>query len=410
MDAHVDFSFSGKRIHLGVCGSVSAYRALDVVRAWQNAGINVSVTLTPSAQRFVTALSFEALGASVVYTSMFDDTTAPSVFGHLEPGQTSHAMMIAPLSAASLARLAHGHADELLACQALAHTGPLVLAPAMNPAMWAHPATQANIDILRRRGGIVVGPDWGTTACGDQGQGRLASVPQLVLAGFRTVCEQDMAGQHVLVTVGPTREAWDDVRFWSNPSTGTMGAALATAAWLRGAHVHVLAGPGVPWLIEDERLVRRNVTSAAEMFDAAMALWPACTMGVFTAAVADFSPVPHTAGKFKKADAGMLNIEFVQNPDILRTLAQMARAQESHRNAQPKIMGFAAESSALEQAVHTKLLSKQADMIVGNYIADGFASTKNTVFIEDKNGRTEHLNNMPKATLAWELLTWLLSL
>ena len=411
MDAHLDFRFPGKRLHLGVCGSVAAYRSPDLARAWQDAGLAVSVTLTPSARRFVTPLPFASLGASPVYTEMFDDPDAVSVFGHLDPGQTVHAMVMAPLSAATMARLAHGQADELLACQALAFAGPLVLAPAMNPAMWQHPATQANATLLRERGCIVVEPGFGRTACGDMGQGRLADARRIVLAGLAAVAEQDMRDRTVLVTLGPTREAWDDVRFWSNPSTGTMGAALAVAAWLRGATVHAVAGPGVPWLPEGERMIRHDVVSARQMFKTADGLWPACDMGLFTAAVADFSPVPHSGGKFKKSESpDGFSVTFAPNPDILRTLAHAARAEEAAGGRKRLIMGFAAESEQLEQAVRGKLASKKADMIVGNLIADGFGTTANTVCVVDRNGRQQGWTDLPKTELAQRLLTWLLSL
>jgi len=238
------------RLHLGVCGSVAAYRSLDLLRILQRMNVSVSTTLTPAAQRFVTPLSFSALGANPVYTSMFDDAGASSPFAHLEPGQVAHALLIAPASAAMLSRLAYGQADHLLACQALAHSGPLIIAPAMNPAMWQHAATQACVHILQARGAIFVMPDCGDTACGDTGQGRLADIRSIALATLRALTPQDMQGKRVMVTLGPTREPWDALRFWSNPSTGTMGAALALAAWLRGATVDAICGPGAPLLLK----------------------------------------------------------------------------------------------------------------------------------------------------------------
>ncbi len=268
MDAHLAFrGVGGPRLHLGVCGSVAAYRALDLVRQWQDAGVSVSATLTPSAQKFVTPLTFAALGAAPVYTAPFDDPQAPSPFAHLEPGQVAQALVIAPASAATIARLAQGQADELLACQALAFRGKAVIAPAMNPAMWSHPATQANIATLRERGCAVVEPGCGRTACGEEGQGRLADLREIYLAGLRALAPQDMEGIRVMVTLGPTREHWDGLRFWTNPSTGTMGAAVAVAAWLRGARVEAVCGPGTPWL--PAGIARHNVGSARHMLEAA---------------------------------------------------------------------------------------------------------------------------------------------
>ena len=223
--------FEHKRLHLGVCGSVACYKAADLLRAWTGMGMHVSATLTPGARRFVTPLLFESLGATPVYEDMF--SPGQDVFAHLEPGQHAHALVVAPASADALFRLAHGAAGDMLAAQILAFDGPVVIAPAMNPRMWSNPATQANIDILRQRGARIVTPACGGTACGELGEGRLAPLHDIFLASLHALSPQDMAGKRVMVTLGPTREAWDGVRFWSNPSTGLMGAALGVAAWLR---------------------------------------------------------------------------------------------------------------------------------------------------------------------------------
>ena len=405
MDAHLAFrGVGGPRLHLGVCGSVAAYRALDLVRQWQDAGVSVSATLTPSAQKFVTPLTFAALGAAPVYTAPFDDPQAPSPFAHLEPGQVAQALVIAPASAATIARLAQGQADELLACQALAFRGKAVIAPAMNPAMWSHPATQANIATLRERGCVVVEPGCGRTACGEEGQGRLADLREIYLAGLRALAPQDMEGIRVMVTLGPTREHWDGLRFWTNPSTGTMGAAVAVAAWLRGARVEAVCGPGTPWL--PAGIARHNVGSARHMLEAAASVWPQCDAGVFTAAVADFSPVPPAQGgdkKFKKSDApDGFDVHFAPNPDILKTLA-------ADRRPDQKVVGFAAESQNLEDSVRGKLVSKKADMVVGNLLQDGFGTPDNTVFVADASGREERWAHLSKTDVAWRLLSWLLS-
>ncbi len=413
MDAHLTFHVSG-RIHLGVCGSVAAYRAPDLVRQWRTAGLGVGVTLTSAALRFISALTFSALGADPVYTAMFDDPAAASPFPHLEPGQCAGALVVAPASADVLTRLASGRADDLLACQILAFEGPVVLAPAMNPRMWRHPAVQAGTALLRERGCRIVPPGCGGTACGDEGQGRLADLRDIYMAGLRAVTPQDMAGLRVLVTLGPTREFWDGVRFWSNPSSGVMGAAFAGAAWLRGAEVHAVCGPGCPRLPACEGLTRHDAVSAAEMYRIASGLWPTADIGVFTAAVADFAPVPRTGDparpenvpKFKKSEApDGFSVAFAPNPDILRTLAGARRADRPQR-----VIGFAAETSNLEQAAAAKLISKQADLIVGNLVRDGFGTASDTVFVLDRYGRSERWADMPKTDLAWSVLTWLLSL
>ncbi|MEG1610889.1 MAG: bifunctional phosphopantothenoylcysteine decarboxylase/phosphopantothenate--cysteine ligase CoaBC [Bilophila sp.] len=391
------------RLHLGVTGSIAAYRAPDLVRQWQDAGLAVSVTLTPAAQRFILPLTFSALGAAPVYTSLFGDAEAPSPFAHLEPGQVAQAFVVAPASASTLSRLAQGQADDLLACQALAFRGKLVLAPAMNPAMWHHPATQANVATLRARGCTLVEPGFGRTACGEEGQGRLADLKDIYLAGLRSLAPQDMTGMRVLVTLGPTHEHWDGLRFWTNPSTGVMGAAVAVAAWLRGAEVEAVCGPHVPWL--PAGIFRHEVTSALQMFEMASALWPQCDAGVFTAAVADFSPVRPSSEnqKFKKSDApDGFNVRFTPNVDILKTLAASRRPNQN-------VVGFAAESQDLESSVRGKLVSKKADMVVGNLVCDGFGTANNSVFVADASGREEHWNTLSKPDVAWRLLSWLLS-
>ena len=391
------------RIHLGVTGSIAAYRAPDLVRQWQDAGLSVSVTLTESAQKFISPLTFTALGAAPVYTALFDDPQAPSPFAHLEPGQVAQAMVVAPASASTLSRLATGRADEILSCQALAFRGKMVIAPAMNPYMWSNPATQANVATLRSRGCLFVEPGWGRTACGEEGQGRLADLREIYLAGLRALSPQDMQGMRVLVTLGPTRERWDGLRYWTNPSTGVMGSAIAVAAFLRGAKVEAVCGPGTPWL--PEGITRRNVDSAREMFAAASDVWPSCDAGIFTAAVADFSPDParDTERKCKKSEApDGFSIHFSPNPDILKTLSL-------GRKSGQKVVGFAAESVNLEESVRGKLHSKKADLVVGNLIHDGFGTASNTVFVADAGGREEHWAQLSKTDVAWRILSWLLS-
>lgn len=408
MDAHLRFhGFTGKRLHLGVCGSVAAFRTAELVHPWQDAGVGVSATLTRAAREFITPLTFEALGASPVYGDMFGGQTP---FEHLEPGQTAHAMVLAPASADMLARLAQGRAEDMLSCQALAFDGPIVAAPAMNPRMWQNPATQANAALLRERGVSFVGPESGVVACKDEGPGRLADLRSIYLAGLKALTPQDMEGLTVLVTLGPTREDWDDVRFWTNASTGTMGGALAVAAWLRGAEVHALCGPvgGGIWLPADPSFHRWDVVSAADMLEKAKELWPNADAGIFTAAVADFRPEAHGPGKFKKnlAEDGF-NLRFLPNQDILRLLA-------AERTEGQKVVGFAAESAensdALAHAVRRKLVSKGADMVVGNKVGDSFGRSSNRVFIADIKGREEHWPDMPKTDVAWNILSWLRTL
>lgn len=400
--------FAGKRIHLGVSGSVAAYKAVDLLRAFYKADMRVTVTLTEAARRFITPLTFQSLGAEQVYTAMFETGPAGSghdPFGHLAPGAEADAFVIAPASANTLARIACGMADEMLSTQALAWPGKLLLAPAMNPRMWGNAATQANCSMLKERGHVLISPASGLVACGEVGDGRFADVRLIFLHCLKALSVQDLAGQKVMLTLGPTREPWDGVRFWSNHSTGLMGAALAVAAWLRGAEVHAVCGPGAPWL--PEGIARYDVGPATAMFDAAAGLWPGMDVGVFTAAVADFAPEPFGSGKFKKAgQADGLTIKFRSNPDILATLGKTKKQGQ-------RIIGFAAETDDLQENARRKLVAKNADMLVANRIGvadSGFAGVNNTAFIIDAYGKAEALPTMPKADLAWRILDWLSTL
>ncbi len=396
-------------LHLGVCGSIAAFRALDLLRWWKSNHMHVSVTLSEAAQKFVTPLSFEALGASAVYTDMWGKE---NIFAHLEPGQLCKAMVIAPATASTIAQLAMGHAHTLLSCQALAFDGPLIIAPAMNPRMWSNVATQENIGILRSRNVQIITPDVGSTACGDEGQGRLANLGHIWIEAIKAITPKDMQGIKLMLTLGPTREKWDAVRYWSNPSTGSMGAALAISAWLRGAEVHAICGP----VLEKHcylppEIKRYDVVSAQEMYKAAKDIWPLMDAGIFTAAVADFSPQnTHTSQdeKFKKHHSATgLNIDFSPNIDILRTLCQDKKSTQ-------KVMGFAAETTNdLLKAVREKLKNKGADILVGNNINQahaGFASPTNEVVVVDKLGREESWPILSKMNVAWRLCSWLLEI
>lgn len=406
MQPHYRFAgFMGKRVHLGVTGSIAAYKALDLLRALQESDCVVSATLTEAACRFVQPLSFEALGASPVYTSMFGTGDGrESAFGHLEPGQEADVLVIAPATASTLARLAHGLADDILACQALAFAGPKIVAPAMNPRMWNAPATRRNWDILHELGYIRVEPARGHVACGDTGSGRLAPEEAIFAAVLRALAPQDLAGKKVLVTLGPTREPWDAVRFWTNGSSGLMGACMAMAAHLRGAEVTVVAGPTALTFPEGVHVV--PVTTAREMFDAATGLWPSMDVACCTAAVADFRPVPFGDAKFKKGsgDGEGITVAFEPNPDILRALGETKREGQ-------RLIGFAAETGDPKAEAERKLASKRLDLIASNDVSrpgSGFATPTNAVFVLDAAGRRETWPQLPKTEVAWRLWDHLL--
>ncbi len=405
MQSHLLFELpEPKKIHLGVTGSIAAYKAVELMRLWQKAGIEVSVTLTEAAKKFISPLTFETLGAHPVYHSMFDEPLS-----HLAPAKDADAFIIAPASADTIAQLTHGRADTLLAAQALAYPkekGPLLIAPAMNPNMWKNAATQENISILEDRGITCISPDKGKVACNDEGEGRLSSLENLYLQGIKSVTEQDLEGKTFLITLGATREYFDTVRFWSNASTGIMGMCFAIAAWLRGAKIHAICAESVNLYTPDDAFFHTHrVQTAAQMFTKAEEYFDYADYGIFTAAVADFKPEEYTKGKFKKeeADEGF-TLNFYPNEDIIKTLAQN---KESHQ----KVLGFAAESVSsqdeLAKLTLGKLKSKYADMMIGNTVLDGFGTDNNRVYVLDSEGREEFWQKLPKTEIAWNILTWL---
>ena len=397
--AHFQLSLGPKsRLHVGICGSIAAYKALDLCRAFHNLGLQVGATLTQSGAEFITPLSLTALGLDPVYSRFF--SSQDSVYAHLEPGQNSRAFLVAPASANTLAKMANGLADTLLTCQLLASACPVILAPAMNPNLWEAEATRENVQRLSQRESIhIIPPDWGHVACGDQGTGRLASGPEIIFHTLRSMTEHDLHGRRVLVSLGPTREFWDPVRFWSNPSSGKMGAAMALTAWLRGAEVHCVCGPTSQWLPQDISCTR--VSSAAEMFEACMDLWPQADIGCLAAAVCDFRPGSCSDRKFKKDGCcAELNIAFTPNPDILQTLGE-------RKSNDQYLIGFAAESeSDFEPLARDKLVRKNLDCIVANRITQpgaGFDAPTNTVTVFFSKGPKMPLPSMSKADVAWKI-------
>ncbi len=395
----------GKRVHLGVSGSIAAFKALEILRLLQTADLNVSATLTRSAQKFVTGLSFEALGASPVYTGMFDKDGdgQESPFGHLDPGDLCDALLVAPASATTMARLAYGLGDDMLSCQALAFPRPRIVVPAMNPRMWNAPATKRNWQMLKELGYICIEPDSGGVACGEEGKGRFPEYEEIIPVVLRAVSPQDLAGKKVLVTLGPTRERWDAVRFWSNPSSGVMGACMAMAAWLRGADVTVVAGPTSLKFHSGIKVM--PVQTALEMYEACHDVWPDMDMVCCTAAVADYRPIPHGDKKFKKAASQEgLTVGFDTNPDILKSLG------ESRREGQ-RLIGFAAETSDCRKEAQRKLEKKNLDLIACNRIdkdGSGFGVPTNQVFVLDREGRKEQWPPLRKTEVAWRLWDHLL--
>lgn len=407
---HGSTRFVGKKIHLGVTGSVAAYKSLDLLRNFLKLQIRVSACLTAAAEKFVSPLLFRSLGAEPSYGPLFSDA---DVFAHLRPGQEADAMLVAPATANFMAKAARGLADDMLSAQILAFSGPKVFAPAMNPRMWENPATTQNARILKERACAIVEPATGASACGETGQGKLADLQEIFLATLKALAPADMASLKVMATIGPSREMWDGARFFSNASSGKMGCALATCAWLRGAEVCAICGPGVDIYLPSE-IRRVNVESAVDMFEAAKKIWPQMDWGIFCAAVADFAPArPENADdvKLKKTDfADSFEITMKRNPDILASLA-------ATRSANQKVLGFAAEITpdlaGLAPLAYKKLQGKKADLLAANRINAGdgsFGASTSSMLAVDKNGLEESWTAMGKADLAWELCSWLLRL
>jgi len=394
--------FHGKRLHLGVTGSIAAFKSLTLLRHFLETGLSVSVTLTQAATQFVTALSFQSLGADPVYDAFFSKAESP--FDHLEPARSAQCQLIAPATANFISKMARGAADDLLSCQALAFAKHQIVAPAMNPLLWNAAATRENIEILSKRGVEVLEPCSGHMACGDSGQGRLADLEALFLSVLRAISPQDLAGRSVLVSLGPTHEYFDVARYWSNPSSGLMGACIALAAWLRGARVQVVHGP-VEWYFPPG-VVRVPVVSARQMHDAMNDLFPTHDVTCMVAAVADFSPVPHGSPtkKVKRDVSGMTtpDIRFAPNPDILASLGERKTAQQC-------LMGFCAETGDLRPLAEEKLRRKKCDIMVANPLGQsgsGFAASTNAVSVLDAHGRFETWPVLPKPEVAWRLLDW----
>jgi phosphopantothenoylcysteine decarboxylase/phosphopantothenate--cysteine ligase len=364
------------KIALGVSGGIAAYKAAEIVRLLQERGVRVQVIMTRAAQEFVRPLTFAALSGEKVITDIFgagdDAPNIESAVEHIAVAQSIDALLVAPATADVVAKFAQGIANDFLTTLYLATTAPVVLAPAMNVNMWNHPATQANLDLLRKRGVKIVEPGDGYLACGMTGPGRLAENEAIVAAVLSAAgVSQDLAGETILITAGPTREKIDPVRYLTNRSSGRMGYALAEAALRRGARVLLVSGPTA---LKPPAAELTFVESASEMREAALRLLTEASVVIKTAAVADYRPKQIAKQKMKRS--GPLSLELEPTEDIL---AEIARRKTSQI-----IVGFAAETqNALENA-RKKLASKMLDAIVVNDVSRegvGFDSDRNAVTI-----------------------------
>jgi len=392
----------GQKLLLCVGGGIAAYKSLELVRRLRDAGATVQVAMTAGAQQFVTPLSFQALSGHPTRTTLWD-SAAEQAMGHIELARWADHIVIAPATADLLARLAHGNADDLVTTLCLASTAPLTVCPAMNHRMWLHPATQANIGVLRERGVQVVGPEDGPLAEGESGPGRVSEAPAIIAALAGNLAPQApaklgrLSGMRVLISAGPTYEDLDPVRYVGNRSSGKMGYALAAAAARQGAQVVLVSGP--VQLPTPAGVQRIDVRSAAQMRDAVLGALPA-DIYIGAAAVADYTPRQVSPQKLKKtAGTQTLTLELVRTADILAEVAV-------HEQALKLVVGFAAETHDVEKYARGKLADKHLDLIIANQVGiagNGFESDQNAA-VAYWNGGLREFPGTAKTQLAEQLL------
>ena len=398
------------RVALGVSGGVAAYKAAELVRRLQQEGIEVQVIMTRNAQEFVTPLTFAALTGQKVITEMFGSESAAanveSAIEHIAVAQRIDLLVVAPATANTIAKMAHGVADDFLTTLYLATTAPVVIAPAMNVNMWEHTATKENVETLRARGVHVVSPDEGYLACGMTGAGRLASVESIA----QDVCARlgighDLQDETVVVTAGPTCEDLDPVRYLTNRSSGKMGYALATTAARRGAHTILISGPTRLEPPADVEFI--SVRSSEQMHRVVLEQLPHATVVIMAAAVADFRPVTVHPTKIKRGN-GRISLELESTPDILADVARAGRGPQGRI-----LVGFAAETGHVAEHAHAKLESKHADLIVANDVTAegaGFDHDTNVITLYSRDGSETPFPRMSKADAAQRILDRVLEL
>jgi len=389
------------KVVLGVTGGIAAYKAPDLVRRLQDAGAAVRVILTPNATRFVSALSLAAVSGHGVVVDQWGDSGSGGV-DHIELARWADLLLIAPASANVLAKLAVGIADDALTTYAVAHRGDVMVAPAMNTFMLQHPTVVANVETLRARGVVILEPDSGLLACGDEGAGRLPDVPVIVERVRTHFAKRDLVGRNILITAGPTREAIDPVRYLSNRSSGKMGYALAEAAVRRGATVTLVSGPTS--LVPPAGATLQQIHSASEMYERVMSALPQNQIVIKAAAVADFTPVEVADRKIKKGDRDEITLTLKKTPDILAAIGKTS--------PKPFVVAFAAETDAVESNARAKLLQKNADLIVANDVGDksiGFDSEQNEVVVLDRDGAATRISKAPKVVIANRILDLVLA-
>ena len=381
----------GKHIVLGLSGGIACYKAAEMCRALIKAGATVQVVMTEAAEQFITPVTMQALSGRPVLTSQWDSRQDNNM-AHINLSREADAIVIAPCSADFMAKLLHGRADDLLSLMCLArpiNTVPLLVAPAMNREMYAHPATQRNLAQLQSDGATVLGVGSGFQACGETGDGRMLEPDELLQDIIAFFTPKVLAGQRVLVTAGPTYEAIDPVRGITNLSSGKMGFAIARAAREAGADVTLVAGPVS--LPTPRGATRIDVKSASNMLEAVIKRAQSASIFIATAAVADWRPAAPSTQKIKKDGSGQSpQLAFIENQDILATVAQSAAAKEGKLFC----VGFAAESHDLHENAQAKRLRKNVPLLIGNIGPDTFGQDHNALLLIDSQGSTE----MPRAS------------
>lgn len=384
-----------RRVLLGVTGGIAAYKAAELLRQCQMMGAEVRVVMTPAATEFITPLTFQALSGSPVHTKLLDAEQEAGM-GHINLARWADVILVAPASADFIARLASGLANDLLTTILLATEKTVMLAPAMNRAMFDDPNTQNNLRTLESQGVIILGPGEGVQACGDVGLGRMLEPESLVQSVVEHFNTGELAGLNVLLNAGPTREAIDPVRYISNHSSGKMGFALAQACVAAGARVTLVAGP--VQLQTPSGVERIDVISAHEMADAVMSKASEADVFIASAAVVDYTPVEIAANKIKK-NASEMQLTLVKTTDILANVATQGDTTFC--------VGFAAETNDLEHYAKDKLERKSLDMIAANWVGgekNGFNSDYNALSVYWADGE-QQIGSMPKPELARELIT-----
>lgn len=390
-------SFAGKRIVVGVTGSIAAFKVAGWVSTLVKQEALVDVVMTAAASKFISALSFTSLTGRPVYDDMFAAELEGTI-SHIGLGRDADCILVAPATAHTISRLAHGMADDLLSTTILAARVPVLVCPAMNVRMYEHPATTNNLQRLREYGYRVIEPDSGLMACGEEGMGRLPDWDQVAEYVLREISTRDLAGQSILITAGPTREPYDPARYISNRSSGRMGYALARTAFRRGADVTLISGPTT--LDRPAGVNYVAVSTALEMYDAVMAHYDSASVIVKAAAVADFRCARQHTEKIKKDQASLV-MELEANPDILKELGSLC---DSERQL---LVGFAAESSNIEEEGRRKLHNKNLDLIAVNDISSdhaGFEVDNNRITLIGRQQvvRLPHTSKMRTADKIWD--------